>query len=119
MQPSFSNCLPAGRLAVCAAVVCLLVAVGAEASVSLNVSQCRRLARQIDRFESVAEMAEERGDELWRAGTMAHLQRLTERHVRLCPQEKRDYARIMAKWMGETAKKAGKAFLRYLTFGAY
>ena len=117
MQPSFSNRLPAGRLAVCAAVVCLLVAASAEAS--LNVSQCRRLTRQIDRFESVAEMAEERGDEMWRAGTMAHLQRLTARHVRLCPQEKPDYVLMMTKWMGKTVKKAGRTFLRYLTFGAY
>ena len=105
------------RLALCSAAVALLAA--GSAGAAANVSRCRRLTRQIDHFESVAEIAKGRGDRLWFDGTAAHIQRLSDRRNRLCPQEKPNYVLMMTKWFGKTAKAAGRSFLKYVTFGAY
>jgi len=91
-----------------------------SAQASLNHSECRRLTRQIDHYGGVAEMAANRGDKLWLEGTLAHIQRLSDRRIRLCPEfDQPNQAEIMAKWMADVTKKAAKAFVRYLTFGAY
>ncbi len=103
------------------AVLCLLfvLAAGPAAAVS-NKAECRRLTRQIDHFEDVAQMAADRRDELWLNGTLEHIDRLAGRRVELCPEyAEPDYAAIYAKWFADLVKKAGKAFLSYMTFGAY
>ncbi len=118
MQRSSSNSSPPlCRLVLCSAAVGLLVA-GSAGAVG-NVSQCRRLTRQIDHFETVAEMAKERGDRLWFDGTVSHLQRLSVRQQRMCPEEKPNYVLMMTKWFGKTARAAGRTAIKYLTFGAY
>lgn len=95
-----------------------LLALPAEAS--LNRSECRRLTRQINHYGGVAEMAANRGDKRWTEGTLAHIQRLSDRRIKMCPEyDQPNQAEIMAKWMAETTKAAAKAFVRYLTFGAY
>ena len=86
-------------------------------------AHCKRLTRQIHRYEDVADMARSRGDEMWEAGTEAHLDRLEARRDRLCPA----YAEGLAKavtaqfWKDtyELTKQAAKAAARYFTFGAY
>ncbi len=89
-------------------------------AVPSNKAECRRITRQLDHFVNVAEMADSRGDHLWLASTLGHMDRLKERRVRLCPEyEEPNWAAIYAKAIADLAKKAGKAALTYMTFGAY
>ncbi len=90
------------------------------AAVPSNKAECRRITRQVAHFVNVAEMADSRGDELWLSHTLAHIDRLKQRRVRLCPEyEEPNWAEIYARQFAELAKKAGKAALKYLTFGSY
>ena len=116
-RPSSNSSPSRRRLVLCSAAVGLLLA--GSAGAAANVSQCRRMTRQIDHFENVAEMAKERGDRIWFEGTASHLQRLSDRHERMCPEEKPNYVLMMTKWFGKTARAAGKSVVKYLTFGAY
>lgn len=101
------------------AVIALLVAVPALA-VQSHTAECRRLTRQIEHYRDVAEMAADRRDKLWYVSTTDHIDRLADRRVSLCPEyAEPNYALIYAKWMAEVVKKAGQAFLKYMTFGAY
>jgi hypothetical protein len=85
-----------------------------------NKAECRRITRQVAHFVNVAEMADSRGDHLWLASTLSHIDRLKERRVRLCPEyEEPNWAEIYARQMAELVKKAGRVALTYLTFGAY
>lgn len=100
------------------ALACLLASGTAEAA--LNSSKCRRLTRQINQYEGVAEMAAARGDKLWFQGTMNHIQRLSDRRIRMCPQfDQPTQAERMAQWLKEIAHVAAKGFIRYMTFGIY
>ena len=85
-----------------------------------NKAECRRITRQLTHFVDVAEMADSRGDHMWLASTLDHMDRLKERRVRLCPEyEEPNWAAIYAKAIRDLAVKAGKAALTYMTFGAY
>jgi hypothetical protein len=96
---------------------CLFAAGTADA---MNASQCRRLTRQIDQYKGVAEMAANRGDRLWLKGTLNHVQRLSDRRIKQCPQfDQPSQAEVMAQWLKETAHIAAKGFIRYMTFGIY
>ena len=112
------------RLRRCALVgipaIALLAAGTVQAVPRPHRSECRKLTRQIERYRGVAEMAADRNDERWFGGTMAHIEKLQNRRVRLCPEyAKRNYAAIYAAWAGQMIKKGGKLFMRYITFGAY
>ena len=99
------------------AAVLVAAPVGAVPS---NKAECRRITRQLNHFVNVAEMADSRGDHLWLAGTLAHMDRMKQRRVRLCPEyEEPNWAAIYAKAIQDLAVQAGKAFLKYLTFGTY
>ena len=85
---------------------------------------CRRITRQIEHFEGVAAMAEERDNELWEAETRRHIGRLELKRAGKCPryaEELRERNRMVrvAKATQEFFKMAGKAAIRYFTFGAY
>jgi hypothetical protein len=100
-------------------VACALVAGPALAAPS-NKAECRRITRQLNHFVNVAEMADSRGDRLWLNSTLAHMDRLKQRRVRLCPEyEEPNWAAIYAKAVRDLAVKAGKVALKYFTFGAY
>ena len=100
--------------------VVLLAFVAMDAVAATNSARCRRLTRQISHFGNVAEMAANRGDDLWLDGTLAHIHRLSERRIKMCPEYDRpNQAEVMARWMAEATRTAAKAFIRYLTFGAY
>jgi hypothetical protein len=102
----------------CIVAACLLV--DGAAFAEANTAQCKRLTRQIHQYKGVAEMAAQRGDKLWLEGTLAHVQRLSDRRIKMCPQfDQPSIAERMSLWMKQVAHTAGKAFLRYLTFGAY
>lgn len=98
----------------------LLLAAPPAFAVPSNKAECRRITRQVAHFVDVAEMADSRGDELWLESTLDHIDRLKERRVKLCPEwEEPNWAEIYAREFAELLKKAGKAALTYLTFGAY
>lgn len=87
---------------------------------ALHTAHCRKLTRQIDRYQGVAEMAADRGDKLWLASTLNRVERLSTRRVGLCPEyAEPNYVAIYAKWAADILKKAGRAFITFLTFGAF
>ena len=105
---------------VAAVMAALVVAAPALAVQSNKAAECRRITRQISHYRDVAEMAADRRDRLWYVSTTNHIDRLADRRVALCPEyAEPNYALIYAKWMAEVVKKAGQAFLKYMTFGAY
>jgi hypothetical protein len=68
----------------------------------------------------VAERADSRGDQVWLQGTLTHMERLKQRRVRLCPEYREpNWAAIYARAAADFLKKAGKAALTYMSFGAY
>jgi hypothetical protein len=75
---------------------------------------CKRLTKQIARYQGVAKMAHERGDELWEASTKAHVKRLSERRERRCPElvkkEKDEQAIKIARLIKNAAKAAATYF---------
>jgi hypothetical protein len=89
-------------------------------AVPSHQAECRRITRQLVRYVQVAEMADERGDGMWRQSTLNHIDHLKERRVRLCPEwQEPNWALIYAKAAAEMAVKAGKVALQVLTFGTY
>ena len=115
--------LPNRLLAIVAASCAAMLLTGpafAEADKMSNKGKCRRITRQVAHFVNVAEMADSRGDHLWLASTLDHIERLKQRRVRLCPwYEEPNLAEYYAKMFAELAKEAGKAALTFFTFGAY
>jgi hypothetical protein len=109
------------RLSLTVGVVCVAILLASPAlAVPSHKAECRRITNQVGHFVNVAEMADSRGDELWLNGTLAHIDRLKERRVRLCPEwQEPNWAAIYAKMAADMVKMAGKAFLKYMTFGAY
>jgi hypothetical protein len=75
---------------------------------------CKRLTKQIARYQGVARMAHERGDELWEASTKQHVKRLSERREQRCPelvkQEKDEQALKIARLLKSAAKAAATYF---------
>ena len=82
--------------------------------------QCRRITRQIDHYKDVVDMAEERGNDRWEQHTLAQIQRLSERRVRLCPEFTEP---SFVQQVGATTKElgiiAGKAAISWFSFGAF
>ena len=98
----------------------IVLAAAPVQAVPSHQAQCRRITRQLVHYVQVAEMADERGDGLWRQGTLDHIERLKQRRVRLCPEwEEPNWAMIYAKAAAKMAVKAGKVALQVLTFGTY
>jgi hypothetical protein len=114
------------RFALGALVVSLFLlapsAVQAGQTASYN-AHCKRITKQIDRYEGVAEMARERDNDAWLAGTLKHIERLETRRDRLCPS----YADELAKaeneqfWKDTYAltKQIAQGAVKYFTLGAY
>ena len=113
--------LAKANVAACVGRLVLMSMLAAPPSLAaLHTGECRKLTRQIDHFKDVAEMAAGRRDQLWLESTIAQVERLSTRRVRLCPEyAKPNYAAIYAKWAGEMLKKAGRAFITFMTFGVY
>jgi hypothetical protein len=77
--------------------------------------ECKRITRQIAHYAEVADMAQERGNDKWREGTLDHIERLAARRAQLCPTQ---YAE---KPIGEELKKilkgAAKIAAKLFTMG--
>lgn len=83
--------------------------------------ECRRITKQIAHFEDVVAMAQDRDDELWEDATEMHIERLTERRHRLCPERypKINVAARAAQRTKEFMKLAADVAIKYFTFGAF
>lgn len=78
---------------------------------------CKVIANQIAHFTEVAEMARERGDEMWEASAEAHIDRLLLQHQRRCPQDAASNKN--AERMARLLRLAAKGFMKAMTFGAF
>ena len=82
---------------------------------------CKRIDKQIRHYEDVSEMALERRDWRWYDANQSHVQRLTDRRVKICPEqvaeERREYFRRGAEAARELVKLASNAAIRYFTAG--
>ncbi|MEE3331844.1 MAG: hypothetical protein VX246_13335 [Myxococcota bacterium] len=114
------------RLALSVAVACcwLWIPLAAQADPTPRYNaQCKKLTRQIERYEGVADMARERGDDPWLEGTLAHIERLDQRRSRLCPAyDQSVLAAANAKFWKDTyalTKQIAQGAARYFTFGMY
>ena len=104
------------------ALVALVLLVPLAASAGRNTGECRRMTKQIAHFEDVADLADARNDDLWENSTRSHIARLAERRERLCPDQygpDRNFAAKSAAVTMAFLKAAGKAALKFFTFGAY
>ena len=101
---------------VCATLVafmCSLPAVALAKPVAYR-GECRKLTNQIARYERDVEWAKERDNELWENATLAHIERLTDRRDRLCPELSEDMALFeFGKALGNFLNKAASAAARY------
>jgi hypothetical protein len=84
---------------------------------------CRRITKQIVRYEGQIDMAQSQGNAVWEAATGAHVTRLRQRRSRLCPEYDQwvvaAAARKQAAEIAALLKLAGSAALSYFTAGAY
>ena len=94
----------------------------AEATPRYN-AHCKRITKQIDRYEDVADMARDRGDDMWLDGTLAQIDRLENRRAQLCPAYAEGVAAAAAaKFWKDTydlTKQIAQGAVRYFTLGAY
>lgn len=54
-----------------------------------NRGDCRRMTRQMARYDRDAKWADQRGDQLWEDASKHRVQMLTERRNERCPQYKK------------------------------
>jgi len=92
----------------------------AAASAKLRRHKCRRLTKQIRHFEGVADMASDRRDRLWLDATEAHVRRLEQERIDLCPEFERPsplvrFGKGTTKWL----KRAARVAATYFTGGAF
>jgi hypothetical protein len=86
--------------------------------------ECHRLNSQIARYQGDVERARERGNELWENATLQHIERLSERRARRCPQyaEAENAAKRAAMQMREFGRMLGtaaKLAAEYFTSGGF
>lgn len=98
------------RLAILPLTVVALLPVAAAARTS---PECRRYTRQIEHFEGVVEMAQERGNELWERETRRQIGRLEARRAARCPEFREPPSRMAqtAELLRKASKVAAKWFL--------
>ena len=77
--------------------------------------ECRKLTKQIARYERDAEWARERDNELWEQANLDQIARMTARRNSLCPDYAPDdrTAEQIAAFLAAAAKLA----IKYFTFG--
>jgi len=77
-------------------------------------SECRRIMKQLIRYEGDAQMARDRGNKLWEDATYAHMGRLQTRLYSRCPglEPENEWAKFFAKIVDIAAVAAWK----YITY---
>lgn len=99
------------RFAVLAGAIVALLPAVASARTS---PECRRYTRQIEHFQGVVAMAQERGNELWEQETRRHVARLEQRRAERCPEFREPPSRLAqtAELLRKASKVAAGWFLR-------
>ena len=103
------------------ALVAFVLLLPFSASAGPNTAECRRMTKQIAHFEDVVQMAKKRNNDPWENSTRLQISRLAERRERLCPDQygpDRNFAAKSAAMTLAFMKAAGKAALKFFTFGA-
>lgn len=74
--------------------------------------ECKRLTRQIARYERDGRMADQRDDQLWEDASKNRAEQLSVRRADLCPQyRKRNPLAQAADFIAEAAKAAAPYFI--------
>ena len=95
----------------------VVLAVGLSAAPLLAANaphrgECKRLSRQIARYERDGRMADQRDDALWEDASEQRVAQLTERRADLCPQyRKRNPLAQAADFIAAAAKAAAPYFI--------
>jgi hypothetical protein len=77
-----------------------------------NRGDCRRMTRQIARYDRDAKWADQRGDQLWEQASKQRVAQLTERRNDRCPQYKKPNPLAqMADFIAAAAKAAAPYFI--------
>ena len=104
-------------------VLLVLVAAPSAAQPGHYNGHCRKLTRQIGRYQDDADRARSRDNELWLASTVAHIELLRDRRSRLCPEYDQFVERVRTEefWRDTYALTiaGAKTAMRYFTFGMY
>jgi myo-inositol-1-phosphate synthase len=79
--------------------------------------ECQRLTRSIDHYEEMLARARELDNEMWEERTEDHVEVLKARRAESCPEYSPEAQATRA--MGDLLRTAGKAALKYFTFGAF
>ena len=86
----------------------------AEEAPRLPHTECQRLTRQMAHFADVADLARERGNELWENASLDHIARLSERRYQLCPEYR---GMSYGEQLRQLLKLAAKVALKLYTMG--
>jgi hypothetical protein len=78
--------------------------------------ECKRLTKQIARYERDADWAEERGNELWELSSEERVYRLAAERQRLCPSKKGPSTEEL---LAKAAVVAARLALKAYTHGAF
>jgi hypothetical protein len=74
--------------------------------------ECKKLTRQIDRYQNDAERADQRDDEMWEDASRDRVKALAERRADLCPQYRRPNPLAQfADFVAAAAKAAAPYFI--------
>ncbi len=78
---------------------------------------CRKLTRQIEHYQGVVQLAQQREDDLWEQTMQQHVDRLVIRRAARCP----DYEVDDETWdrIKEFLYLGGKIAIKYFTFGLF
>ena len=106
------------RFIVIAFALALLMAGPATAVQKPNRGQCRQLTKQIETHSHTVARAQSRGNAMWAGATQAHINRLDQRRMKLCPDLYSPSARAQAlEKMKQLAKMAAQAAVSFFTLG--
>ncbi|MEN8161083.1 MAG: hypothetical protein ABFS41_13510 [Myxococcota bacterium] len=93
-------------------IVTACVAAPAFAVNEAHTGECRRLTRQIARYERDAAMADQRGNALWEDASRNRVARLETRRANLCPSYRRaNPLAQFADFVASAAKAAAPYFI--------
>ncbi len=76
--------------------------------------ECKRIMKQLTRYDGDVQMARDRGNELWENATLAHMGRLETRLYDRCPELEPENQ--LAKFFGKVIDVAAVAAWKYLTY---
>jgi hypothetical protein len=96
-----------------AVAIAVLAASSVPAAAQQHRAECRKLSRQIARYERDAGWAKDRGNALWLQSDLNQVEKLTVHREALCPTPKGpSNMEVVADLVGKAAKIAAKYFIK-------